>query len=47
MLELLIRDFRNEIGKSMEVYVDDMLGKCNRGASHISNLGKTFKIIRH
>ena len=39
--------FRNEIGKSMEVYVDDMLVKSRRVADHISDLKKTFEILRH
>lgn len=39
--------FREEIGKSMKVYMDDMLVKSKKGADHISDLGKTLKILRH
>lgn len=39
--------FRYEIGKSMEVYVDDMLVKSKKGANHVSKLDKTFGILRH
>ena len=39
--------FREEIDKSMEVYVDDMLVKSSRGADHISYLKKNFDILRH
>ena len=38
---------REEIGKSMEVYVDDMLVKSKKGTDHISKLDKTFVILRH
>ena len=39
--------FRDEIGKSMEVYVDDMLVKSKKVADYIVDLGKTFEILRH
>ena len=39
--------FKDEIGKSMEVYMDDMLVKRKRGTNHIANLGKTFNILKH
>ena len=44
---LVTKMFRNEIGKSVEVYVDDMLVKSKLGADHISDLDKTFQILRH
>lgn len=39
--------FKDEIGKSMEVYVDNMLVKSKKGAIHIFDLRKTFEIPRH
>ena len=44
---LVTKMFRNEIGKSMEVYVDDMLVKRKLGVDHVSDLDKTFQILRH
>lgn len=39
--------FRGEIGKSMKVYVVDMLVKSRRSVEHILDLGKTFDIFGH
>lgn len=39
--------FKDEIRKSMEVYVDNMLVKSKKGAIHIFDLRKTFEIPRH
>lgn len=44
---LVTKMFREENGKSMEVYVNDMLVKSKKDADHISDLGKTFEIIIH
>ena len=44
---LMTKIFREEIGKLMKVYVDDMLVKNKKAADHISDLSKVFKIIRH
>lgn len=44
---LITKTFREEIGKFMEVYVDDMLVKSKTGVDHIFDLGKTFEILRH
>ncbi|KAM3011377.1 hypothetical protein FF2_030086 [Malus domestica] len=38
--------FAEQIGKSMEVYVDDMLVKSKHGNQHITNLFKTFTIMK-
>ncbi|XP_052177535.1 uncharacterized protein LOC127791591 [Diospyros lotus] len=38
--------FEAQIGKTMEVYVDDMLVKSEQVADHVRNLGETFKILR-
>ncbi|KAM1675202.1 hypothetical protein ACFX13_041511 [Malus domestica] len=34
------------IGKSMEVYIDDMLVKSKHADQHITNLSKTFTILK-
>ncbi|KAM1262615.1 hypothetical protein ACFX2G_028336 [Malus domestica] len=38
--------FTEHIGKSMEVYVDDMLVKSKHADQHITNLSKTFTILK-
>ncbi|XP_011100977.1 uncharacterized protein LOC105179080 [Sesamum indicum] len=43
---LVNRMFKEQIGKSMEVYVDDMLVKSQRSYDHLSHLKKAFAIIR-
>ena len=37
--------FANQIGHTMEVYVDDMLTKSKNSIDHIKNLCKTFDIL--
>lgn len=44
---LVTKMFREEMGKSMEVYMDDMLMKSKRSANHIADIGKTVQILRH
>ncbi|XP_074342516.1 uncharacterized protein LOC141680100 [Apium graveolens] len=38
--------FKKQIGKTMEVYVDDMLVKSKRAEDHIADLAKMFHILR-
>jgi len=38
--------FTDLIGKSMEIYVDDMLVKSQKSTYHISHLNKAFQILR-
>ena len=38
--------FKEEIGKTMEVYVDDMLVKSKTEEQHIEHLNKCFSILR-
>ena len=38
--------FRKQIGKNMEVYVDDMLVKSKEEGSHLDDLKETFKTLR-
>lgn len=43
---LVIRIFVNQIGKIMEVYVDDMLFKGIRVKDHLKHLDEMFFILR-
>ena len=38
--------FQNQIGTSMEVYIDDMLVKSTTAELHIAHLSETFQILR-
>ncbi|KAB2600650.1 hypothetical protein D8674_038528 [Pyrus ussuriensis x Pyrus communis] len=38
--------FAEQIGKSMEIYVDDMLVKSKHADQHIANLSETFSILK-
>ena len=38
--------FRKQIGRNMEVYVDDMLVKSKEEGSHLDDLKETFKTLR-
>ena len=38
--------FANQIGKTMEVYVDDMLVKSRYSVDHVKDLGSMFDILR-
>ncbi|KAM2886241.1 hypothetical protein COP2_013329 [Malus domestica] len=38
--------FAKQIGKNLEVYVDDMLVKCKHADQHITNLSETFTILK-
>lgn len=44
---LVTKMFRDEIDKTMEIYVDDILVKNKKGVDHIVDLVKTFQILRH
>ncbi|KAL5582068.1 hypothetical protein UlMin_014510 [Ulmus minor] len=43
---LVNKTFKDQIGKTMEVYVDDMLVKSLKTEEHIQNLRETFEILR-
>ncbi|KAL5577794.1 hypothetical protein UlMin_019493 [Ulmus minor] len=43
---LVNKMFKDQIGKTMEVYVDDMLVKSLKTEEHIQNLRETFEILR-
>ena len=38
--------FKEQIGKTMEVYVDDMLVKSKAAADHVPHLANTFVVLR-
>lgn len=43
---LVTRIFKNQLGKMMEVYIDDILVKSKRKEDHIDHLRETFGILR-
>ncbi|KAK4394195.1 Retrovirus-related Pol polyprotein from transposon opus [Sesamum angolense] len=43
---LVDRIFRPQLGRNMEVYVDDMLVKSKKAEDHIEDLEETFAILR-
>uniref|UniRef100_A0A2N9GAF3 Reverse transcriptase n=1 Tax=Fagus sylvatica TaxID=28930 RepID=A0A2N9GAF3_FAGSY len=44
--QLMNKMFRNQIGRNVEVYIDDMLVKTKDEADHLEDLGETFKTLR-
>ena len=38
--------FKEKIGRTMEVYIDDMLVKSKVASNHITHLANMFKILR-
>lgn len=38
--------FKQQIGKTMEVYVDDMLVKSMKAEEHINDLKESFEVLR-
>ena len=44
---LVNRMFQNQIGVTMEVYIDDMLVKSTTAKLHIAHLSKAFQILRN
>ena len=43
---LVDKMFKDMIGKTMEVYIDDMLVKSLKIANHITHLEETFGILK-
>ncbi|KAL0453505.1 UNVERIFIED_CONTAM: Retrovirus-related Pol polyprotein from transposon gypsy [Sesamum latifolium] len=43
---LVNKMFKNQIGTTMEVYVDDMLVKSLKGDNHLSDLTQAFEVMR-
>ncbi|KAL5563203.1 hypothetical protein UlMin_032950 [Ulmus minor] len=44
--QLVNKMFKQQIGKTMEVYVDDMLVKSLKADEHINNLRESFEVLR-
>ena len=44
---LVNRMFQNQIGTTMEVYIDDMLVKSTTSELHIAHLSEAFKILKN
>ncbi|KAI5317771.1 hypothetical protein L3X38_037478 [Prunus dulcis] len=44
---LVNKTFKEQIGKTMEVYVDDMLVKAPKHVDHIKNLTEAFSLLCH
>ena len=45
-LRLVNHMFNKQIGRKMEVYVDDMLVKSRKAESHLDDLRETFDALR-
>jgi hypothetical protein len=43
---LVNKMFRDQIGRNVEVYVDDIVVKSTQALSHIADLSETFKMLR-
>ena len=43
---MMTRMFEQQMGKSIEVYIDDMVVKSKLAANHIRDLGEVFRILR-
>ena len=43
---MMTRMFRDKIGQTFEVYIDDMVVKSKREAHHIDDLKRVFKVFR-
>ena len=42
---MMIRIFKPQLGKNIEIYIDDMVFKSKSGSEHINDLGDIFKIF--
>ena len=43
---MVTRMFKDKIGKSIEVYIDDMVVKMKGIEGHMTNLAKVFDVLR-
>ena len=43
---MVIRMFESQLGKNVEVYIDDMVVKTKIVTEHLSNLGSVFEVLR-
>ena len=43
---MMMRMFRDKIGRMVEVYIDDMVVKSKKEQEHIDNLIEVFEVLR-
>ena len=43
---MMIRMFEPQLGKNVEVYIDDMVVKSKLESEHVNDLGNIFEILR-
>ncbi|KAJ8464738.1 hypothetical protein OPV22_027290 [Ensete ventricosum] len=43
---LVNRMFKDQVGRNMEIYIDDMIVKSRHAETHLSNLEETFRTLR-
>ena len=43
---MMTRMFKLQLGKSIEIYVDDMVVKSKEVSKHLGDLGSTFNVLR-
>jgi len=44
--QMMMRMFRDKIGRTVEVYIDDMVVKSKRKVRHIDDLKEVFEVLR-
>ena len=44
---MMTRMFEPQLGKNIEIYIDDMVLKSKLESEHVSNLGNIFEILRN
>ena len=43
---MMTKMFESQLGKNIEVYIDDMVVKSKLESEHVNNLGNIFEILR-
>ena len=43
---VMIRMFKSQLGKNIEIYINDMIVKSKRESEHVNGLGNIFDILR-
>ena len=43
---MMIRMFESQVGKNIEIYIDDMVVKSKVDSEHVNDLGNIFTILR-
>ena len=44
--QMVTKMFKDQIGKTMEIYIDDMVVKRKLSQNHLEDLTETFRILR-